>query len=42
MIHHKDKYHSSLFEKFVFFSKKLMVQMLDTDNADCALELSKK
>jgi DNA-binding transcriptional LysR family regulator len=29
MIYHKDKYHSTLFEKFLFFSKKLMVQMLD-------------
>jgi DNA-binding transcriptional LysR family regulator len=31
MIYHKDKYHSTLFEKFVFFSKKLMMQMLDTE-----------
>ncbi len=31
MIYHKDKYHSTLFEKFVFFSKKLMTQMLDTE-----------
>ena len=29
MIYHKDKYHSQLFEKFLFFSKKLMVQMID-------------
>ncbi len=29
MIYHKDKYHSTLFEKFTFFSKKLMLQMLD-------------
>ena len=29
MIYHKDKYHSTLFEKFLFFSKKLMVQMID-------------
>jgi hypothetical protein len=29
MIYHKDKYHSVLFEKFLFFSKKLMVQMAD-------------
>ena len=29
MIYHKDKYHSTLFEKFLFFSKKFMVQMLD-------------
>jgi len=31
MIYHKDKYHSTLFEKFLFFSKKLMMQMLDTE-----------
>ncbi len=31
MIYHKDKYHSTLFEKFVFFSKKLMTQMLDSE-----------
>ena len=42
MIHHKDKYHSALFEKFVFFSKKLMTQMLDNDKQLCAVELSKK
>jgi DNA-binding transcriptional LysR family regulator len=29
MIHHKDKYKSALFEKFVFFSRKLMVQMIE-------------
>ena len=29
MIYHKDKYHSTLFEKFLFFSKKLMAQMID-------------
>ena len=29
MIYHKDKYHSSLFEKFVFFSRKLMTKMID-------------
>ncbi|RLA66618.1 MAG: LysR family transcriptional regulator, partial [Epsilonproteobacteria bacterium] len=29
MIYHKDKYHSALFEKFVFFSRKLMAQMID-------------
>ena len=28
MIYHKDKYHSALFEKFVFFSHKLMTQMI--------------
>jgi DNA-binding transcriptional LysR family regulator len=32
MIYHKDKYHSTLFEKFLFFSKKLMIQMLENDN----------
>jgi DNA-binding transcriptional LysR family regulator len=31
MIYHKDKYHSTLFEKFLFFSKKLMMQMLDAE-----------
>lgn len=40
MIHHKDKYHSTLFEKFVFFSKKLMTQMLSNDQQICAVELS--
>jgi DNA-binding transcriptional LysR family regulator len=29
MIYHKDKYHSTLFEKFVFFSRKLMTQMIE-------------
>ncbi len=29
MIYHKDKYHSTLFEKFLFFSKKLMAQMIE-------------
>jgi len=29
MIYHKDKYHSTLFEKFIFFSKKLMSTMID-------------
>jgi len=32
MIYHKDKYHSTLFEKFLFFSKKLMLQMIDGKN----------
>ena len=32
IIYHKDKYHSALFEKFLFFSKKLMMQMLDMDS----------
>ena len=40
MIYHKDKYHSALFEKFTFFSKKLMIQMIDSDNQMCAIELS--
>lgn len=37
MIYHKDKYHSALFEKFVFFSKKLIVQMLDTNKEMCTI-----
>jgi DNA-binding transcriptional LysR family regulator len=32
MIYHKDKYHSTLFEKFLFFSKKLMMQMLESES----------
>lgn len=32
MIYHKDKYHSTLFEKFLFFSRKLMMQMLDEEH----------
>jgi DNA-binding transcriptional LysR family regulator len=32
MIYHKDKYHSTLFEKFLFFSKKLMMQMLQDEH----------
>jgi len=31
MIYHKDKYHSTLFEKFLYFSKKLMMQVLTTE-----------
>jgi len=31
MIYHKDKYHSTLFEKFLYFSKKLMMQMLENE-----------
>jgi len=31
MIYHKDKYHSTLFEKFIYFSKKLMIQMLENE-----------
>lgn len=42
MVYHKDKYHSALFEKFVFFSKKLMMQMLDSDNSICAIDLAKE
>lgn len=33
MIYHKDKYHSALFEKFVFFSRKLMTQMMEGENS---------
>ncbi|SFV56868.1 Transcriptional regulator, LysR family [hydrothermal vent metagenome] len=29
MIYHKDKYHSGLFEKFSYFSKTMMMQMLN-------------
>ena len=29
MIYHKDKYKSELFEKFVYFTKSMMIQMLD-------------
>lgn len=29
MIYHKDKYKSELFEKFVYFTKKMMIQMLN-------------
>lgn len=32
MIYHKDKYHSTLFKKFVFFSHKLMTQMINGGN----------
>jgi len=31
MIYHKDKYKSTLFEKFIYFSKKLMTQMIVPD-----------
>jgi DNA-binding transcriptional LysR family regulator len=40
MIHHKDKYHSSLFEKFIFFSRKLMVKMIEEQQ--CAIDLAKE
>ena len=33
MIYHKDKYHSALFEKFVFFSRKLMTRMIEGDSS---------
>jgi len=42
MIYHKDKYHSALFEKFVFFSKKLMTNMLNNDNTSCVISLAKE
>ncbi|MCB4764143.1 MAG: LysR family transcriptional regulator, partial [Sulfurovum sp.] len=32
MIYHKDKYHSTLFEKFLYFSKTLMMQMLEKNS----------
>jgi DNA-binding transcriptional LysR family regulator len=31
MIYHKDKYKSELFEKFVYFTKSMMIQMLKDD-----------
>jgi len=31
MIYHKDKYKSDLFEKFVYFTKSMMIQMLEDD-----------
>ena len=42
MIYHKDKYHSSLFEKFAYFSKQLMTKMLTEDPNACSVELSKE
>jgi len=32
MIYHKDKYKSELFEKFVYFTKNMMTQMLEENN----------
>jgi DNA-binding transcriptional LysR family regulator len=40
LIYHKDKYHSSLFEKFIFFSRKLMVQMIEEQK--CAAEIEEE
>jgi len=40
MIYHKDKYHSILFEKFAYFSKQLMMQMLNEDPTACLRELA--
>ena len=40
MIYHKDKYHSVLFEKFAYFSRQLMIQMLNDDPASCLTEVS--
>lgn len=34
MIYHKDKYHSILFEKFIYFSRKLMTQMINGTKCD--------
>jgi len=42
MIYHKDKYHSVLFEKFSYFSKQLMTQMLNEDPTACLREIAKK
>ncbi len=40
MIHHKDKYRSTLFEKFVFFSNKMMFEMIN--KRDYRLSVEKK
>ncbi len=32
MIYHKDKYHSELFEKFLYFTKNMMRQMLEEEH----------
>ncbi len=32
MIYHKDKYHSELFEKFLYFTKTMIRQMLEEEN----------
>lgn len=42
VIYHKDKYHSVLFEKFSYFSKQLMTQMLNEDPATCLREIAVK
>ena len=42
MIYHKDKYKSALFEKFVFFSRKLMTQMIEGEGCMILEEPSKK
>ncbi|HFS85146.1 MAG TPA: LysR family transcriptional regulator [Epsilonproteobacteria bacterium] len=38
MIYHKDKYHSQLFEKFIYFSSKMMLQMIR--NRGCAIDMA--
>ncbi len=42
MIYHKDKYKSALFEKFVFFSRKLMAQMIEGGGCMILQDSSKK
>ena len=42
MIYHKDKYKSALFEKFVFFSRKLMTQMIEGKGCILPQENTKK
>jgi len=32
MIYHKDKYRSELFEKFIYFTKSMMTQMIEDNN----------
>jgi DNA-binding transcriptional LysR family regulator len=39
MIYHKDKYRSMLFEKFIYFSKKLMMQMLEQNNKQLSFRM---
>jgi len=42
MIYHKDKYQSTLFEKFVYFAKKLMTQMIENNSELCLRETVKE
>ena len=42
MIHHKDKYRSTLFEKFIYFTQKLMTQMLENNSEQCLRQTVKE